>query len=318
MSEPARKKRKLSNRRTDEITWKKHENYNETLTKILQEVGEFEKVQGHKAKAKAYSKAVKALTSYDKKVESGEEARKIDGIGVKISAKIDEILKTGSLNKLTKLQSDEELAAIRLFQRISGVGPSAAIKWVRTDGFKTLEDLSKAKLNTHQAIGLKYFKEFEERIPRHEVSQLESIVLKNISKIDGNIIARTCGSYRRGKPSSGDIDILITHPSYSEKNKNKSFDILEKIIERLTKLNFLTDHLSKGAMKYMGVCQLPSDETPNPNIHRRIDLRLVYKEQYWCGMLFYFTFFFCFFVVLITCKALLYFTGSDYFNTQMR
>lgn len=284
MSEPARKKRKISNRHTDEITWKKHDNYNEVLTKILAEVGEFEKIQGHKAKSNAYSKAVKALTSHDKKVENGAEARKIDGIGAKISAKIDEILQTGSLKKLTKLQNDEELAAIRLFQRITGVGPSAAIKWVRKDGLRTLEDLSKAKLNSHQVIGLKYFKEFEERIPRDEVSKLESIVMKNIEEIDPNIIARTCGSYRRGKPSSGDIDILITHPNYSESNKNKSANILEKIVTRLSDIQFLTDHLSKGPMKYMGVCQLPSLESPNPNLHRRIDLRLVYIEQFWCGL----------------------------------
>ena len=148
------KKRKLSNRKTDEIFWTKHENYNADLTKILSEVGEYEKVQGHRAKAKAYAKAVKALTSHNKAITNGKEARNLDGIGEKISAKIDEILATGNLKKLDKYKGDKELNSIRLFQRISGVGPSAAIKWVRTDGYKTLDDLKNAKLNAHQTIGI--------------------------------------------------------------------------------------------------------------------------------------------------------------------
>ena len=284
MSEPAKKKRKTSNRHTDEIQWKKHENYNQKLTDILSEVGEFEKVQGHKAKAKAYAKAVKALTAYDKPVTSGDEAKKIDGIGVKISAKIDEILNTGSLNKLTKLQNDKELASIRLFQRITGVGPSAAIKWVRNDGYKTLEDLQKAKLNAHQTIGLKYFDEFEQRIPRDEVKALEDMVMKYIEEVDPQTIARTCGSYRRGKATSGDIDILITHPTLTKSNKS-STKLLENIVKKLSDVGFLTDHLSNGQMKYMGVCQLPNDDEsePNEHLHRRIDLRLVSQEDYWCG-----------------------------------
>ena len=40
-----------------------------------------------------------------------------------------------------------------------------------------------------------------------------------------------------------------------------------------------------------------SDEAPNP-VHRRIDIRLIPIDQYYCGTL--------------------YFTGSDMFNKQMR
>ena len=154
--EPARKRAK-TNRHTDEIAWQKHENYNEALTVILEELGVYEKVLGNMTKFKAYSKAVKALTAHSQAVKSGDEAKLIDGIGLKIGKKIDEILATGRLAKLDKLHANEEVNAIRLFQRITGVGPSAAIKWVREKGYRTLADLSKEPLNAHQAIGRSHY-----------------------------------------------------------------------------------------------------------------------------------------------------------------
>lgn len=150
MAETFKRKAK---RHTDEIVWKKHENFNIQITNILKEVGEYELAQGNKVKSRAYGKAVKALTSLDYPIKSGADARKLDGIGAKISAKIDEILQTGRLKKLDKLNEDPDLPNIRIFQRISGVGPTTAIKWVKELKYKTLSDLSKANLNAHQQIG---------------------------------------------------------------------------------------------------------------------------------------------------------------------
>lgn len=49
----------------------------------------------------------------------------------------------------------------------------------------------------------------------------------------------------------------------------------------------------------MGVCQLQqNDEGEEEYLHRRIDIRLIPKDQYYCGVL--------------------YFTGSDIFNKNMR
>lgn len=51
-------------------------------------------------KYNAYRKAAGALAKHGVRVKSGEEARKLDGIGDKISKKIDEFLETGKLRKL--------------------------------------------------------------------------------------------------------------------------------------------------------------------------------------------------------------------------
>ncbi|KAJ7383061.1 hypothetical protein OS493_030948 [Desmophyllum pertusum] len=40
------------------------------------------------------------------------------------------------------------------------------------------------------------------------------LILEKIAKFDKEIIAIVCGSFRRGALSSGDIDVLVTHPSF--------------------------------------------------------------------------------------------------------
>ena len=77
--------------------------------------------------------------------------------------------------------------------------------------------------------------------------------------------------------------------------------MLEKLISRLEKDDFLKERLGstrvsdKGSEMYMGVCKLQNQKF---KIHRRIDIKVYPKDQF--GF------------------ALLYFTGSDYFNRSMR
>ena len=64
-----------------------------------------------------------------------------------------------------------------------------------------------------------------------------------------------CGSYRRGKKSCGDIDILITKTDGSSIK-----GIIERVVERLEKEGFLQERLGSlryshtGSEGYMGIC----------------------------------------------------------------
>jgi len=113
---------------------------------------------------------------------------------------------------------------------------------------------------------------------------------------------------------SPQIDILIMHPNYTSAAKNDpQVQYLPRIVKALKKIGFLTDDISQGNSKYMGVCRLFDEEKTSEaedttkeeeeiqktkHLHRRIDLRMIPYENYYCG--------------------LLYFTGSDFFNQQMR
>ncbi|CAG8582584.1 18168_t:CDS:2 [Racocetra fulgida] len=60
----------------------------------LQALEEKEKKAGDIYRERAYHNAIKSISIYPKQITSGEEARKLKGIGNSISTKIDEILKT--------------------------------------------------------------------------------------------------------------------------------------------------------------------------------------------------------------------------------
>uniref|UniRef100_A0A3Q2DAH2 DNA polymerase n=1 Tax=Cyprinodon variegatus TaxID=28743 RepID=A0A3Q2DAH2_CYPVA len=248
------------------------------------------------------TKAASTIAKYPNKIKSGEEAKKLDGVGAKIAEKIDEFLQTGKLRKLEKIRNDDTSSSINFLTRVTGIGPAAARKFFE-EGVKTLDDLKKVehKLNHHQKIGLKYFEEFEKRIPRAEMEKMETLILKELKKIDPEYIGTICGSYRRGAASSGDIDILLTHPNYTSQTE-KQPKLLHAVVDHLESIGFVTDTLSKGDTKFMGVCQLQEnedeDEEEEEHLHRRIDIRLIPKDQYYCGVL--------------------YFTGSDIFNKNMR
>ena len=49
------------------------------------------------------------------------------------------------------------------------------------------------------------------RIPRAEIEVIESAVKGVVAGLSSKYAATVCGSYRRGLPSSGDVDFLLTH-----------------------------------------------------------------------------------------------------------
>ncbi|MGH0186379.1 UNVERIFIED_CONTAM: hypothetical protein FKN15_021342 [Acipenser sinensis] len=64
-----------------------------------------------------------------------------------------------------------------------------------------LTDLKKIehKLNHHQQIGLKYFEDFEKRIPRTEMLKMQDLILSELETLDPEYIGTVCGSFRRGQ-----------------------------------------------------------------------------------------------------------------------
>jgi len=143
--------------------------------------------------------------------------------------------------KLKELNSNDPVKkAQQLFFGIWGAGNKTVKNWL-DKGWRTLDDLKENsnQLNDRQKIGLKYYDEFKQRIPRSEVQQVEEIVLSQLKSIDRNLTCEICGSYRRGKPDVGDVDVLVTNLT------GKSIEgVLNVLIPKLHAIGLLTDDLN--------------------------------------------------------------------------
>lgn len=99
----------------------------------------------------------------------------------------------------------------------------------------------------------RHFDDFEKKIPRAEIEEIEQIIQESIAELDEKYIITICGSYRRGKPESGDIDILLTHPSYTSDTKDakKHTTLLKSVVKHLEEKKLITDTISHGEFKFM-------------------------------------------------------------------
>jgi DNA polymerase lambda len=93
-----------------------------------------------------------------------------------------------------------------------------------------------------QQIGLKYYEDLKERMPRMEVEELLERIKETAPKVFKDLKERitleACGSFRRGKETCGDIDVMITR----EKNLPIT-GLLEKLVIQLEKEGFLKERL---------------------------------------------------------------------------
>ena len=256
----------------------------------------------HQFRLTQFKKALNSIKSYEGEINSGEEARKLNGVGKGIADRIEEIIRTGTLKELSQtIEIDAKTSLINELTSVTGIGESNAKKFIE-QGVTSLADLRRKveqktiKITHHMQVGLKYFDEFQQRIPYQEMSDLETTLKEIISGLYPDIMVVVCGSYRRKRPSSGDIDVLITHPDIKTDDDliNSNVKYLKNIVGGLKSKKFLIDDLTtQGDTKYMGVCV-----HPNVSIGRRIDIRFVTFESFY--------------------PALLYFTGSMMFNKLSR
>ena len=106
-------------------------------------------------------------------------------------------------------------------ESVVGIGPAIALE-LYNKGIKSVKKLIKMveddeiEVNDKILLGLKYYGKFEGNIPRKEITNIYKIFTDVIKKLNKNLdenkkyIFEICGSYRREKPTSGDIDILIS------------------------------------------------------------------------------------------------------------
>ncbi|KAF9529876.1 hypothetical protein CPB83DRAFT_851735 [Crepidotus variabilis] len=262
----------------------------------------------HKAKvgdedhwrAFSYNRSIRALRSYPRRIKTYEQARSIKGVGEKTARKIEEILQTGDLQRI-QYENTEDVAVTSLFQGIYGVGQSTALQWFAA-GCRSLDDLrdgkGNVKLSPAQQIGLQFYDDINTRMPREEAKTIFDLIKPIALSLDSKLYVEIMGSYRRGKQTCGDIDVLLTR---STEDGQTHSGVLPRLLHALHKAGILTkdlaipDNPDDLEAVYRGLCTIPGSSIAK---QRRIDfLCLPWTSR---G------------------AALIYYTGDDIFNRAMR
>jgi len=215
------------------------------------------KILGDRFRSEAYVKAIRSLRHEDDLPNDLKELMKIPGIGKGIGDKIIEIMTTGKLKKLEKLENDPSIQSILQLSRIAGVGPSLAkklqkMKLTNIDQLRKKVNDGEIELTNQQELGLKHFDDLNTRIPRAEITDFDKELQKIVKSIDPDLSAQIMGSYRRGNLTSGDIDVLISHKNVMTKDQMER-DYITDIAEGLQKRYKHMGTLAHGKFKHMSL-----------------------------------------------------------------
>lgn len=219
-----------------------------------------------------------------------------------------QIVETGTCEKLENFRRDSRRQACVRLEKVWGIGPVRAGELYRKYDVETVDDLRELIAQNPNVVesrvqkSIRCYEDLQSRIPRDEAKAIGDRVGSACPK---GCSSETVGSYRRGAPDCGDVDVLVTcerRVLFHERAR-----VLETILENLG--DFVTDRLAettRGARSvhadddddddgkpasFMGICKLRDK-------YRRLDIKVYDRDQF--------------------AFALLYFTGSDHFNRSMR
>jgi len=289
---------------------------NESLVAILGELASMK--TENPFKQRAYSAAQESVLEIQEDITDINQLKGVPRIGSSIFELLAEFVNTGKIAKLERYRANP----ISVFSEIYGVGPKKAEELAKLGipSIAKLRQMVKQNpgiLNGTQKVGLQYYEDILERIPREEIDEYKSeferiiggpAVIGPLSALgrpmtagppaassrpmtEGPLSAlEIVGSYRRGSSFSGDIDVIFTSPSSTE---------FDHFLDSLIRANIIVEVLSRGKSKCLVIACLPSHKGRRQGfVYRRVDFLYATRTE--------FPF------------SILYFTGSKGFNVVMR
>ncbi|MCJ1383038.1 hypothetical protein MMC17_006151 [Xylographa soralifera] len=257
---------------------------------------------------RAYSTSIASIRAYPYELTSTKEILSLPGCDHKIAHLFYEWETTGHIQAVDDIQADPTLTALQIFYNIWGVGAKTAREFYYDKKRRELDDIIEFEwslLTRVQQIGLKFYEEFELKIPRSEVEYIASIVTYHAKKVvDDQMECVVVGGYRRGRSDNGDVDIIVSH-----RDESATIHVINPIVAALETAGWITHSLSvitansdRGQQpvsykfnndkrgtgfdtldKALVVWQDPvwptmaedlanNSKAKNPNVHRRVDI----------------------------------------------
>ena len=199
---------------------------NQEVADLLEEIADFLEIEDVEYKSRAYRTAARNIRSLSEPIEDIAERREleeVEGVGQSIAEKLREYLETGELAYYSELKDDLPID-IEAIRSVEGVGPKTAKILYLDLGVTTLEDLERAaaegRIAELEGFGEKSQQNILDHIDRAKAGQ-ERMLLGRAFPIAEDVATRLAesdafeqvhivGSFRRRRPTVGDLDILAT------------------------------------------------------------------------------------------------------------
>lgn len=238
-------------------------------------------LDGNEERAKAWlwrkkgtERAIRALSRLGVPITGVEGLEDVPGVGKGTISRIEEILETGDLAELGGLSEEEKerVDGVLELMDVINIGPATAKKMVVEWGITSVSQLQAAvesgerQVNSKIALGLKYYGKVNTRIPR-SITTIMSDRLSTLAESLG-LTLRVCGSYRRGRPFSSDIDALVYSREYYDTIPGDGDSPLSQLVRLGMEEGLFTDAMTdkKSVTKWLGFATLDGEE------YYRVDL----------------------------------------------
>jgi DNA polymerase (family X) len=227
-------------------------------------------------RVRAYRNAGRTIRELPEELETVVAAGKaeltdIEGIGKDLAEKIVTLVKTGRLPMLDELLAEVPESVLAIM-RVPGLGPKRAatlfhdLKIANLDQLRTaceehrIRELKGFGDKTEQSIlkGLDIAGEADRRMLWAEADEHVQAILKHLSGCSGVDEIEAAGSYRRGKDTVGDIDLLAVARDP------------KKVMDRLAQYEGVKEIVNRGETK------MTVRLTAGP----QVDLRVVPEESF--------------------------------------
>ena len=199
---------------------------NKEVADILYEIADYLEMQDVDWKPRAYRKAARNIEGLSETIEDiyeSGELGEIDGVGENIENKVAEYLETGEMQYHKQLK--EELPVdIEALTVVEGLGPKRVKKIYQATGVTNLDELEEAAENgeiaeiegfgekTQQNIldHIETARKGEERMLIGKAFPIAENLREELEESEKFNQVTLVGSFRRRRPTVGDIDILAT------------------------------------------------------------------------------------------------------------
>lgn len=231
-------------------------------------------LEGKWINALSYERAISTIKAFPYLItlENFEtEVRHLPHLGQKIQSKVKEFVQSGAIEECHTIRDSPRFQSLKAFTSVHGIGTTTA-RSLYNIGLRTLEDLEQyynvpncnSQLEDDQVIStsnvgrrvpkrlpipdlsikvaLMLRRDLAVPIPRTEVEEIYAVVTTELEGLQRGCISTVVGGYRRGKPQSNDVDIVITHPDLRVRRQSISAatgpipsvkTLCEKLVQRL-------------------------------------------------------------------------------------